>query len=155
MRPADDDLERFVDDALRALPARRAPRTLLPRVIAATAEIRPRPWYTRTWLTWPAGWQVASVAAFVMLTGGVAWLWPAAVTLIGSAASQAGPVADRLLHIFQQIEVVPVLVRVFWRALLQPVAVIVFAVSVIGVLTSAVCWNTISRLALTEGPAHP
>ena len=155
MRPADDELTRIVDDALRALPAPRAPRTLLPRVIAATAELRPRPWYTRTWLTWPAGWQVASVAAFVMLAGGAAFLWPAAATVLGSVASQAGPAADRLVTILQQVEVVPVLVRVFWRALLQPVALIVFTMSLIGVLTSAVCWTAINRLAFTEGPAHP
>src|SRR5262245_59012249 len=102
MQPGDrdDEFSAFIDDALRALPAPRAPRTLLPRVLAAKAELRPRPWYTRAWLTWPAGWQVASLVVFTALAGGIAMLWPE-------------------VTIPQQVEVVPVLVRVFWRALLQ------------------------------------
>ena len=54
------DLERLIDRELRSLPAPRAPRTLLPRVMAAANEAANRPWYSRTWLQWPVGWQLAS-----------------------------------------------------------------------------------------------
>ena len=67
-----DDLERLTHRELHRLPAPRAPRTLLPRVMAAVEAWANRPWYTRAWFTWPLGWQVASAAALVLLvTGGV------------------------------------------------------------------------------------
>jgi uncharacterized membrane protein len=121
-------------DALRTLPTPRAPRTLLPRVMTATSQLRQRPWYARTWLSWPVGWQVASVAAFAMLIAVLAVLWPMA----GNAL------------------VIPALVRVFWRALLQPLVVIGFALSVVALLMSVAGWNAINRLALSsEGSVHP
>ena len=57
-----DDLERLAHHELHRLPAPRAPRTLLPRVMAAVEAWANRPWYTRAWFTWPLGWQVASLA---------------------------------------------------------------------------------------------
>jgi hypothetical protein len=67
MDPA--DLERLIDRELRSLPTPRAPRTLLPAVMAAANEAANRPWYSRTWLQWPVGWQLASA---VVLLGVVA-----------------------------------------------------------------------------------
>ena len=58
MDPA--ELERLVDRALGQLPAPRAPRTLLPRVMAAVPTPA-RPWHARPWLMWPAGWQIISL----------------------------------------------------------------------------------------------
>ena len=63
------DLERLIDRELRSLPAPRAPRTLLPAVMAAANKVANRPWYSRTWLQWPVGWQLASA---VVLLGVVA-----------------------------------------------------------------------------------
>lgn len=57
-----DELERRVHEELRRLPAPLAPRTLLPRVLAAVDAWARRPWYERAWFTWPLGWRVASVA---------------------------------------------------------------------------------------------
>jgi hypothetical protein len=63
MRP-DDRLSR----ALQQLPTRRAPDTLLPRVMAAVHAWVGRPWYQRAWFTWPLGWQLATVGALVLMT---------------------------------------------------------------------------------------
>ena len=63
MDPA--DLERQIDRELRALPVPRAPRTLLPRIMAAVEETAQRPWYMRTWLQWPMAWQLASAMVLI------------------------------------------------------------------------------------------
>jgi hypothetical protein len=79
MDPA--DLEQVTDRALRALPTPRAPRTLLPRVLAAIAAEAGRPWYARAWLTWPTHWQLVSGLAALAIV--------AAATLAGPFASAA------------------------------------------------------------------
>src|SRR5262245_56851185 len=71
MDPA--DLERVTDRALRALPPPLAPRTLLPRVLAAVAAEVSRPWYARAWLSWPLHWKlVSAVAAAVVVVAATA-----------------------------------------------------------------------------------
>jgi hypothetical protein len=61
------ELERVTDRALRALPAPRAPRTLLPRVLAAVAAEASRPWYARAWLSWPLHWKLVSAATAAVI----------------------------------------------------------------------------------------
>ena len=63
MDPVDQD-ERL-DRALKGLPAPRAPRSLLPRVLAATVD-RPAPAATG-WSTWPLGLRVAASVVFLAL----------------------------------------------------------------------------------------
>ena len=58
-----DELEALVDRELRRLPLPRAPHTLLPRVMAAVEAWAQRPWYTRAWFAWPAGWRLVSLVA--------------------------------------------------------------------------------------------
>src|SRR4029450_4834111 len=65
------------DRELRRLPSPVAPHTLLPRVLAAVDAWARRPWYTRAWFTWPAGGQVASIVAVLLVAIG-AWMLPAA-----------------------------------------------------------------------------
>jgi hypothetical protein len=67
------ELERRVSEALRQLPGPKAPGTLLPRVMAAVKARARRPWYERAWMTWPRGWQVASVVATLALVAGIGW----------------------------------------------------------------------------------
>ena len=55
-----DELEQRTDRRLRALPLPRAPHTLVPRVMEAVRILAGRPWYARTWFTWPLGGQMLS-----------------------------------------------------------------------------------------------
>ena len=118
MDPA--DLERLIDRELRALPPPRAPRALLPRIMAAVEERAQRPWYTRAWLQWPVGWQLASALVLigVVATGSV--LLPQlrdAVMALTFVANVRGDVADSA----REVEVAATAVRVVWRTLLAPV----------------------------------
>ena len=92
------DLERRVHEELRRLPAPKAPRTLMPRVLSAVDAWANRPWYTRAWFAWPLGWQIVSV---VLLAGVVygAWRLPPAPPQVIAAAGAT---------------------RVIWEALVQP-----------------------------------
>ena len=89
MNPA--DLERAVSRNLRQLPLPRAPRTLLPRVMAAVHALASRPWYAREWLTWPLGWQVASATALTAVVIAVLLLIPAARSTAQVAAASLAP----------------------------------------------------------------
>jgi hypothetical protein len=64
-----------MDGALRALPPRRAPAALAPRVLAVLAARRRVPWYRRAWSEWPAALQAAF---FVFATGLVGGLYAGA-----------------------------------------------------------------------------
>src|SRR6187200_2275287 len=89
MQPDDlkdfDDLDNLVGGALDRLPPPRAPRSLLPRVMAALeanqAAHRPAP-RVRPWLAWPLAWQMASIAVVMAITIGIWRLWPPAVSLV-------------------------------------------------------------------------
>ncbi|MGA2863153.1 MAG: hypothetical protein ABSF95_01560 [Verrucomicrobiota bacterium] len=64
-------LEAEIDAVLKTLPERAAPRTLLPRVMAAIASRAPLPWFRQGWQMWPAGLRVASLAILLALFGGL------------------------------------------------------------------------------------
>ena len=120
------DLERQIDRELRALPGPRAPRTLLPRIMAAVEETARRPWYTRAWLQWPMAWQLASALVLigVVATGSV--LLPqlrAAVTALSFIADVRGDVEEST----RNVEVATTAVKVLWRTLLAPVVPWAFA----------------------------
>ena len=93
------DLEQRVDRALRRLPAPHAPQSLLPRILAAVDGWARRPWYTRAWLTWPMGWQAASVAAAIALAYG-AWILPPLPSSVTGTTSAGGVVWRTLVEPF-------------------------------------------------------
>lgn len=64
--PSSERLERLIDDACRALPERRAPRTLEQRVLAEVARRAALPWWRRSFVHWPA----AARGAFTLLLAG-------------------------------------------------------------------------------------
>ena len=104
-----EDLERRVDRELRHLPPPLAPHTLLPRVLAAVDAWARRPWYTRAWFTWPAGWQAASIVAVLLLAVG-AWMLPSAPPSL-VVTTNAG--------------------RVLWRTIVEPFLLYAFGIVVI------------------------
>jgi hypothetical protein len=133
MEPA--DLEQVVDRALRGLPPPRAPRTLLPRVLAAV-DVSTRPWYARGWLTWPAGWQAASLVVLIAIVAGAA----IGVSDARSAAAQSTWVSDARADIAAgtaQVGAVATTVRVIWRALIAPVIPYAFGLALLMWVTCA------------------
>jgi hypothetical protein len=139
------ELERLVDRELRKLPAPRAPRSLLPRVIAAAEQRANRPWYARAWVTWPVAWQVASVALLFALAGGAAMLLPriqdaaAALTFVDRIG---GDVSARA----REVEVVTTAAGVVWRALLAPVVPYAFGLVLLMCVACAVFGTVLNHL---------
>ena len=110
-----EDLERRVERELRRLPSPVAPHTLLPRVLAAVDAWARRPWYTRAWFTWPAGWQAASIVAVLLVAVGI-WMLPSAPPSL-VVTTNAG--------------------LVLWRTLVEPFLAYAFAIVVIMCLACA------------------
>ena len=138
------ELERFVGRRLRALPAPRAPLTLLPRVLAAARAWSQRPWYAREWFTWPIGWQVGSLALLTAVLGAAAVSIPAAqVMLVNAATSLAGAIAFDVPQVAESLQVSTSAMRVIWRALVQPFLPYVF---VIVVLMCGACASVVLAL---------
>ena len=124
MDPA--DLERQIERELKTLPAPRAPRTLLPRIMAAVEESASRPWYSRAWLDWPTRWQFASALLLIGMVAGGSALLPqlsATVNALSFVADVRGDVADSA----RNVEMATNTARVLWRTLLAPVVPWAFA----------------------------
>jgi hypothetical protein len=144
-----DDLERLVDQALRRLPVPRAPHTLLPRVLAAAGRLSARPWYAREWLAWPRGWQMASLAALMLLLAGVVWLLPYAHAVAGGvSAAFADRVFGDVATGAQRAEAMLLAARILWRALLEPIVIYVFAIMVLVCVACAAFGAALSRIAV-------
>jgi hypothetical protein len=144
MDPA--DLERLVDRELRALPPPRAPRTLLPRVMAAVEEAAAeQPWYARTWLTWPVGWQIASLVFLFSAIAGAAILWPtveAAINTLSFVTEVRGDVASTA----RDVETATTALRVLWRTLLAPVVPYAFALVLLMCAACAIFGTALNHL---------
>jgi hypothetical protein len=139
------------DGLLRNLPPPEAPATLLPRVMAAVRALSARPWYERSWFTWPPVWRLTSaggaLAAFALLVGVAPEMarmlgapfapvfteWSGALTAIGTDAS-AGLTG----------------VRVIWRTLVAPIAPYAFAVTAVMAAACALFAAALSHVATLE-----
>ena len=132
-----ESLEQRVGDRLQRLPGVRAPRRLLPKVMAATAAARALPWHARPWLTWPVALQVLSIVV-VAATATVAW----------SVWSDA-----RAIGAVQQARQATSAVRVLWDVLIGPIAMFVLALTVIVSLACAAAWTAVRHVAL-GGASH-
>jgi hypothetical protein len=145
------DLEDIVDRALKELPAPRAPRTLVPRVMAAIDTERLRTSRARPWLSWPAAWQVASIAALVLLAVGTARIWPAvsplvqqsmppvfadAATLVSDAAGKVAALAN--------------VTRIFWHAFVEPLVGYLLVLVLVMCAACATFGAALGRVALGE-----
>jgi hypothetical protein len=150
-----DDLERLIDRELHAVPAPRAPRTLLPRVMAAVARRRVRPWYERGWAEWPAVWQFASLVALVALFTGIGAAWPqladaASAYRVDVSALLPSQVLVAAGTVNQALDVV----RVLWRALVQPLSPYLVAFIVTMFFACLAFGTALDRVAL-GGASEP
>lgn len=149
-----DDLERLIDHELKQLPSPRAPATLLPRVLAATAARRPAPSHAERFFSWPRRWRLAAVAVLVLITtgltamvyvwqpqldAGLSWLQSASGTLtrVGAAAQDGATV-----------------VRVCWRVLLGPVTFSLLVVTLSLSFACAALWAALERVS-PRGASEP
>ena len=126
------ELERFVSRHLRALPMPRAPRTLLPRVLAAARAWSERPWYAREWLSWPLIWQLGSVALLLLTVVGGTVAVPTVQSIIAEATSAIGSRIEMdLPRLTGGFDVSANALRVIWHALVQPFLPYAFVVVVL------------------------
>jgi hypothetical protein len=84
-------LEAVVDRELKALPNLRAPKTLLPRVMAMIEQRAGVPWYRRAWQTWPLPLQAVSMLVLLTAFTGLCFgSWQLVhVPAVASATSEA------------------------------------------------------------------
>ena len=133
MRSDDRDRAGHLHDALVRLPFPRAPRMLLPRVLAAVA----RPWYAREWLAWPLHWQAASLAVALSVSA-AGWVFLSTSPHVAALESvmTTGATAARVL----------------WRLVVQPITTHVLALAIAACFTCAAGWAALSRLACPGVP---
>jgi hypothetical protein len=144
-----DELERSADRALRRLPTPHAPATLLPRVLAAAAALARRPWYSRTWLTWPAPLRVGSVIAAALVLA-LTFVFGPQLAHAGDAFSQfLDSAVATMPGVLELASGISAIVQVTLRVL-EPVAAIGFALTVLMLLICGACWTAINRLTLTS-----
>ena len=140
--------------ALKALPTPRAPRTLLPRVMAA-AEARRRQPRIAPWFAWPMEWRVATAVAAAVIVG-AAWLaWPAIATVGGLVlAHAAGALEARAAAAMPGSAAVAHLAAVAWQMVVQPALGYVLAWMVVmcavSVAIGAAFSEALGRVALGE-----
>lgn len=135
MDPA--DLDARLDRELRGLPAPRAPRTLLPRVLAATANRAPQAAATG-WFTWPLGWRIVSVAFVAALAAVASFLFSSPPQSLSHAAETAGDAAT--------------VARVLWQVVAQPVASYLFILGISLALACVLAWAALE--AALGGASH-
>jgi hypothetical protein len=141
------ELESLIDRQLRRLPEPRAPRSLLPRVMAAVAEAR-RPWYARAWRTWPIGLQIASALAGLVAIAAMSLALPVAQTwLVADSSPLWMDLVSRAGRIVAHTEEVGRAAEVVWRALIAPVATAALVPVLMMCAASLAFGAALSRLA--------
>lgn len=140
------DLQQMLDRELKRMPAPRAPRSLLPRVLAATVHGVP----ARTqsgWLAWPRSWQIASAALLLVLAAGAWMLWPILMT-VDFGARPPGNAPSRIATVVRSADEGAAIVRVLWQVVLQPIATWVSVLAIALTLACGVLWTALERFAL-------
>jgi hypothetical protein len=138
------DLEQLVDGELKRLPTPQAPRTLLPRVLAATAA-QPHPQPARGWAGWPRAWQFAGGVVTAVMLIGIWKLLAFSRPLLDQLFPNAGPSSASTFT--RNADDMATVVRVLWEVLLQPVATYVSVLAVSFALACALLWTAVERLA--------
>ena len=143
------DLEDLVDRALKQLPGPRAPRTLVPRVMAAIETERARSSSARPWLAWPLAWQVASVAALIVLGVEIARLWPEAQSAVQqSTPTVVANVASFVADVASKASAAANVTRIVWHALVQPLVGYLLVLVLVMCAACATFGAALGRVAL-------
>ncbi len=144
-----DDRDLALARDLKRLAPPRAPRTLLPRVMAASARPAMRPWYTCRWLTWPAGWQMLSTAALGTLIAAALLFIPRINDLVTNALSRfAWRMPASVATFVANVDNAASLTRIAWHVWLEPVIAAGFMLGIVLSLGCFACRQAVKRLAL-------
>ncbi|HEU4939292.1 MAG TPA: hypothetical protein VFT39_22745 [Vicinamibacterales bacterium] len=139
------DLERLVDTELKRLPAPRAPRTLLPRVLAAVDAQQQHAKPAGGWAFWPRAWQFAGGVVMAAVLVGIWRLAAFAGPFISDLLPAVG--LGRAAAFTRGADDAATVVRVLWEVLLQPVATYVSILAISLALACALFWTAVERLA--------
>jgi hypothetical protein len=115
-----DPLDLALDRALQSLPTPRAPRTLLPRVMAAV-EAQPAPVRGRPWFTWAPEWQAVSLTSVIVVIAVAALLLPNADIALRFGVGLLEDVKPGAASGVQDAVAFASATRMLWQALFQPV----------------------------------
>jgi hypothetical protein len=142
------EFDRELDRQLQQLPALQAPVTLLPRVLTAVGQLDRSPWYSRPWVTWPRGFQVASATFALLVIAGLVIGAPLLNWISPGLADDLGRSFDPLQSLSHLAGQASTLTRVFWHVWLEPIAFYLVALLVLlalavtaalSLVNSAVC----------------
>ena len=143
-----DELERLTDRQLRALPLPRAPHTLLPRVMEAVRALAGKPWYARTWFTWPLAGQMLSAGIVLSIVIGLWLVSPLIQTVLDGVTARAS--AELLLPFSGVIDRgyrVLVATRIVWHAA-QPIVSVLLVPVLLMFAACAAFGTALDRVAL-------
>ena len=134
----DSQLEAAVDRELKALPNLRAPKTLLPRVMAVIDQRAGVPWYRRAWQTWSLPLQAVSMLVLLAAFAGMCFgSWQ---LVHGSAVASAISEASGCFRILSTtLSTLGVLVNALALAVRSLGSVVLFGILVALLLGYAVC----------------
>ena len=124
------DLEQLVDTELKRLPAPRAPRTLLPRVLAASEAQQRHAKPARGWALWPRVWQFVGGAVMAAVLVGIWKLAAFAQPFLDELLPAVG--LGRATAFTRSANDAATVMRVLWDVVLQPVAKLVVSNSTLG-----------------------
>lgn len=139
--------------ALRELTPPRAPRTLLPRVMAtiAAAERLRNQRAAQPGVVWPLEWRVGSIAAMVAIAALAAWVWPIAYAVTSAMlANGIAAVEARLTALAPGATAMTHLAGVVWGTFFQPVVGFVVTWIVVMCAACAALAAALERVALGE-----
>jgi hypothetical protein len=146
--PDELELERWADRRLRVLPVPRAPDTLLPRVMAAVRALAAKPWYTRTWFTWPLAGQLLSAGIVLSIVIGVWLVSPLLQTTVDSVMSRATQEILRpFAGVIDRADRWMMAARLVWR-LSQPIAAVLLVPVLLMFAACAAFGAALDRVAL-------
>ena len=155
----DPDLDAPLAAALSRLSTVRAPETLLPRVLAAAQRLAARPWYARTWDTWPVAYQRTSVAICLLVLAamtltmpfaGGSWIDDASALTGGRLETWLGTLRE-ITRIVRGAEAVSNTAGSLWQGLSVPLLLYASTVGVLLCLVMGLFAVALNRL--TPGKA--
>ncbi len=114
------DLESFIHRKLAELPAPRAPRALLPRIMAEVRRTVRSPWREWPWFGWPRPRPAVGLVALtaLILTGGLALDWSSGGTVGNAWGGFVATAEEAAIGVGATVREAQVL----WRVFLEPIA---------------------------------